>query len=362
VQGETSTNKDFFVGGKAISSSKGTNRASTALASSASGAALAFADDLRDALAAMRKGNDYNWLLASYAEDGASVVLVAQGTGSADELATHLKDDQIMVGIVKQIEMVEISTTTKFARISFLGPNVPIMRKARSSTHKNDLEKFFQPYHTELNITQPSECTASLVADKIGAGSGTRVNVKEGVKGSAMLIAGKTVQHQSSAGHSQQQAKGTATQSVDLTYDQALTDALKDLRSDSTPSNWVIGTYHGEKGDNIVLSGSGDGGLEQFMSNLDHTLIQYGLIRQTEQFDKSTTVKFVHVVMIGPKAPLMLRARMSTHKGSTDAFFSPYHTDLRISDASEISQEIITARIGAASGTADHVRASSTST
>jgi hypothetical protein len=51
-------------------------------------------------------------------------------------------------------------------------------------------------------------------------------------------------------------------------------------------------------------------------------IVAYGLLRRTNQFDESLTVKFVFVYWVGEKIDRMHRARLGTHKGAIEEFFA----------------------------------------
>jgi len=133
-------------------------------------------------------------------------------------------------------------------------------------------------------------------------------------------------------------------------------DAIADVRSDKTSTNWVLLTYSGENSNDVALSGKGDGGVNELISHLRDNNVSYGLVRVTERFDNSDTVKFVFIKWIGESIHRMLRARLGTHSGAVKEIIAPYHVDVEASNLSEISEEIVTRTVSKASGTAVHVR------
>jgi len=79
-------------------------------------------------------------------------------------------------------------------------------------------------------------------------------------------------------------------------------------------------------------------------------------VRVTDKIDESVTVKFVFIVWVGEKVPFLKKAQITTHKGSISKIVGQYHNDVQASELSELSEEIITSKVSAASGTASHVR------
>lgn len=69
----------------------------------------------------------------------------------------------------------------------------------------------------------------------------------------------------------------------------------------------------------------------------------YGLVRTTEQIDKSTTVKFVYITFIGENIGVMRRAKISTFKGTVTKAFEPFHAEmLNATSVDEVNETAIT--------------------
>jgi hypothetical protein len=79
------------------------------------------------------------------------------------------------------------------------------------------------------------------------------------------------------------------------------------------------------------------------------------LVRKIDKIDESSTVKIAFVFWTGESVNRMLKARLGTHKGAVNAFFSPFHVDLNCTQHNEISDEIVMDLITAASGSKIHV-------
>ncbi|KAJ3087545.1 hypothetical protein HK102_010814 [Quaeritorhiza haematococci] len=91
-----------------------------------------------------------------------------------------------------------------------------------------------------------------------------------------------------------------ATQSQGVKIAPNLADALKDIRNDKTSTNWILGSYEGGNIQNqIILVGSGDGGVEQMIPLLKPDEISYGLSRVVDVIDGHPTVKFAFIQFIG---------------------------------------------------------------
>jgi len=76
---------------------------------------------------------------------------------------------------------------------------------------------------------------------------------------------------------------------------------------------------------------------------------------QQKKIDESVTVKFVFVNWMGPKINRMQRAILGTHRGAVVGLFHPFHVDIDAERSDELTEQIITAKIKKASGTAVYV-------
>ena len=69
------------------------------------------------------------------------------------------------------------------------------------------------------------------------------------------------------------------------------------FRDDSSPSDWVLAGYEGNNPKNeLVVLGSGTGGLGELKEALQNDLVLYGLLRVSDRVDDITTTKFVYIM------------------------------------------------------------------
>jgi len=132
-------------------------------------------------------------------------------------------------------------------------------------------------------------------------------------------------------------------------------DALADVRSDKTSTNWVLLTYDGENSNNVILQGKGEGGLNELADQLEDNKVGYCILRLSEKHDDSDTVKFVFIRWIGANIHRMLRARLGTHSGAIKSTLEPYHVSIEAETKDEVSEDLILATVRKASGLAVHV-------
>jgi len=124
--------------------------------------------------------------------------------------------------------------------------------------------------------------------------------------------------------------------------DQAsIIDAIKDVRADDTPTNWVLVGFADGGSDTLTLLGKGTGGINEVKALLKDDEVQYGLVRLMDQIDNSATVKFIFIHFVGEQVKYTRKARIGIHIGKITEIFTPHHTELTISKLDDISEEII---------------------
>ncbi|EGC39067.1 hypothetical protein DICPUDRAFT_12292, partial [Dictyostelium purpureum] len=116
-------------------------------------------------------------------------------------------------------------------------------------------------------------------------------------------------------------------------------EALKDVRSDASDTNWCLIGYANET--TLSVLGKGNGGADELAQHLKSNIVAYGLVREVERFDLSDTVKFAFINFVGEEIPRMFRAKLGTHSGKVKEVFTPYHVDLSVSEPSEVSNESV---------------------
>jgi len=135
-----------------------------------------------------------------------------------------------------------------------------------------------------------------------------------------------------------------------------LIEAIKDVRNNATETNWVLAGHVEGNLDTVRLVGSGTGGVDELASRLDPGSVQYGLVRNSQKIDLSTTVKFIYVYYVGNNVPALQRGKIGTAHGEMKKHFSPFHIDFEITDSNEISSDILEKKLNENSGKVNNVR------
>lgn len=131
--------------------------------------------------------------------------------------------------------------------------------------------------------------------------------------------------------------------------------AIDDVRSDSTDTNWALfGHYEGNPNE-IYTIAKGNEGPNGAVSYMDDTQYMYGLFRVEQTIDMSQTVKFVYVKLAGKDVAFVKKGKYGVVQGAIDGLFSPYHLVIEVDTADEITSEVIDTKLEETSGTKNKV-------
>ena len=234
-------------------------------------------------------------------------------------------------------------------------------------SYQGAITSFFGQYHNDYETSDRHELTHDEIMKRVSDASGTRSHVKEadlsGLDYTAetpigQLQRGTTPQTKkpSASPTVQKEAPRSVQNIVTFVGEDQIRHAIRAVRQDTDATDWVVITYDGPKSSNLILKGSGSGGLEQLREHLEVGAVSYGLLRRTNDFDGHITVKFVLVIHIDEKVPVIRKAKIVTHKGAITEFIGQYHVDVTIASASELTEELIDTTVQHAAGTAVHVK------
>jgi hypothetical protein len=341
---------------------------------------LSFVDEAKaQAAISDLRSNDTptNWVLFTYAGKN-SLQLVGSGSGGIEELKPHLNESSASYGLVRVTDQIDNSTTIKFVFIVWVGEKVPFVQKGKVTTHKGSISSLIGQFHNDVHASNLSDLSEDIIIGKVRDASGTSNRVKEGhVSSAPSHSSGPSSSHAAPApapapaqasspraaaaptrsAHVPTKQPGVAQSTSVLTFldEENIRSAIKALRSDADETDWVLLTYEGNT-NKIYLAGRGILGLDELIPHFKEDGIYYALYRTTDTVDNTVAVKFVLILWVGEKVPIIRKARITTHKGELKEFIGQYHVDIDCSNLSEINEDIVTERVKKASGTANYVK------
>jgi len=135
---------------------------------------------IRAAIADVRNdATDTDWVLITYdGPNSNNIVLLGKGSGGTAELLTHLKDDVVAYGLVRQVERFDDSNRVMFAYINWVGEEIHRMLKARLGTHSGAVKSLLAPYHADIDATNRTEISSEIITVKIRDTMGTATRVR----------------------------------------------------------------------------------------------------------------------------------------------------------------------------------------
>jgi len=146
---------------------------------------LKFTD--RDAITAaineVRSNPSTNWALIGYVSGTKDTLeLRGSGTGGADELSSQFVAAEVMYAIVKVSDQIDSdlgshsSVTTKYVVVHLLGPQTPIMHKAKIGTVKGEVDSLIGARQISIDCSDASEVSHQRLSDLVGKTSGSKSN------------------------------------------------------------------------------------------------------------------------------------------------------------------------------------------
>lgn len=316
-----------------------------------SGSNITIGADVREGIANVRSnGHAATWIISGYDNDasGSTLVMCASGTGDVDELASALDRSRVQYALFRVLETFDSKTSNvKFGFVKMIPQSVPARRRGIVGTHSGSVEKAFSNYHVHFTIDEPSQISHAEAMEKIQSLSGSKSAVTN--KAESKLKRGE--QKWKARKDLLPQSAKNSGQKLSFADEASLRGAIAAVHSDHDATNWALGTLENRS---LSLIGAGTGDVSEMLAHLNDS-INFGVLRVTEQIDKSTTTKFVFFYFQPKTISPMLRARAGTIRSDIADLFKPWHVDFFVEDPSEISQSVVEDKVGAASGTKSNV-------
>ena len=358
-------------------------------------AELSIGEDVAAAVCAIRSDGDATaWGIFEY--DGAALRTAATGAGTADaEVVPRLRPDAILYVFYRTVEVIDESETIKFAFITWNGPATPRMVKAKLCGHSAAIDDYFHPYHVVLHCDRQDEVSDAAIAAAIAKVSGTADHTLSAAEAAAMsepkiqnepkiasepkiqsepkiasepkIVSEPKIQRRefgkpTQQGQQQRFVKTKISGAAPVQDDkdglpfvnkEECEAAIRDVRDDGSETQWaVVGIPKGKKAAELFGTGVG---FEDMLALFKDDVVAWALLRRILVVDESETVKFVYISWTGEGINRMLRARLGTWSGQAQQLFSPYHVDIKATDLSEVTLDIVTNAIETAAGRKIHV-------
>jgi len=308
-------------------------------------------DAAKNILTELRTAATTDYVLFGYDGDTDNLTVVNSGSGGISALVDKLSADAVLYGVLKfNTDKVDNVTNVKIVLITWVGDQVKVMRKARVTTHQGGVQNLVGLFHAAITSSDKAELTESSIKEKLSDLSRTREASSPRASGSSSPTTTTTTtsttqgfvrrMSDSPSGLTRKPSgsnlvpgtPGTAA-AITTPDEKGIKDAIADVRKG--PSNWVLLGYEGAT--SIVVRGKGSGGIPEFVTNLADDKVLYGLIRKEE----GNRTKFALIYWVGDKVPYVAKAKITPHKGEVNKLLEPYHADIYVQSAAEITDEFI---------------------
>eukprot|EP01112_Ceratiomyxa_fruticulosa_P002788 TRINITY_DN1300_c0_g1_i1.p1 TRINITY_DN1300_c0_g1~~TRINITY_DN1300_c0_g1_i1.p1 ORF type:complete len:145 (-),score=28.47 TRINITY_DN1300_c0_g1_i1:251-685(-) len=129
--------------------------------------------------------------------------------------------------------------------------------------------------------------------------------------------------------------------------DPAISEAVRDVLSDATDTNWLVLGY---EGNTIKVQSSGSGGLSEMVAVFRDDQSQYGYLRVNTGDAESKRTKFALISWCGEQVGALKRAKMSVHKASIKTVITNYAVEIHGTTVDDLSEDAIMSKIKKAQG------------
>jgi len=121
------------------------------------------------------------------------------------------------------------------------------------------------------------------------------------------------------------------------------------VRSDTSPTNWMVMGYSGTKNDLHVYE-QGTGGVDEFLSAMSAhpDEVIYGYLRVL--YGENSRPKFLLVTLVPETLSGMAKAKANMHKPAVEAFVQYFHTYFNVSSVHEVTAAAIEDKLHSAGG------------
>ncbi|XP_063441054.1 coactosin-like protein [Mytilus trossulus] len=128
-------------------------------------------ENIYDAYEEVRKDDsETNWLLLSF-DDANKIVLDSTGV-DFEQFREKFTDEARLFGYLKVISGDELSKRSKFVFITWIGPKVSVLKKAKMSADKGVVKEVLRNFAIEELFTDRSEVKEESIKSKVAKAGG----------------------------------------------------------------------------------------------------------------------------------------------------------------------------------------------
>ena len=305
-----------------------------------------------------------NWALLEHEAGKPNVVgLKASGSDGVAGFQAALSANDVSYGLIRVTDKIDGHDIVKIIFVRWLG-SVSGVFTARIAPIKSQVEDLMNAHGTIFfdNVDTLDEIAEDVIMNKVADVSGSRSRVTQAsASNQDMSRSGNATgayagpSDAATKTHIQRTPEAPKGGGAAITIADDIAAAIDAVKSHTDPQDWVVISY-AEGNKHVQVHGQGSGGIGELHACLKDDMVGYGLLRVTDQIDATATVKLVFITWIGEYVKPMTKAKVTTHKGTVQALFEPFHESIVASELDEISGEEIAKRVGSMSGSLSKVK------
>lgn len=311
-------------------------------------------DAFKNAMASVRSDITSDvYVIVSHVNDDPTRVDVLKVGTNVEEIAEYLDSKQVMYILARYESTFDMSTTVKFVYFRWLGEEVT--KKGKFGVVHGSIQSLFNPYHAFLETGAKEDFDTEKILHGLEETTGKKSKVVEVTEGRQMR--GFTSTQLPNREKVAKSGPTVSTGGANIDIADEVVEAVGQVRSDADPVHWLVAEYKdGSPKGPIILTRTGEGDSNEMVECFCEDKPMYALFRTTDVVDEITTVKFVYIIWVGNGVKPMTKAKISTHKGTAEQLFGPFHVAIFATDLSEVSEKVIMEKVTTASGSKSHVK------
>eukprot|EP00029_Vermamoeba_vermiformis_P006049 TRINITY_DN226_c0_g1_i2.p1 TRINITY_DN226_c0_g1~~TRINITY_DN226_c0_g1_i2.p1 ORF type:complete len:986 (-),score=464.10 TRINITY_DN226_c0_g1_i2:72-3029(-) len=237
------------------------------------------------------------WIVIGYPDESSrDLTLQGHGAGGLSDAAVHFKEQSVNYLVLAISLGQENFEQLKYVFVAWVGPRAKPSIKVLSSQHRVALYAWINkivPLAGEVQMMSAEDVSEELIKKKL---IGTKILTADEMGGNTLT-----------------KKAGPKATSEKLEFaDKEQADALfKDVRSDSSKTNWLAFGYHEQSGDKLAVLGHGEGALDELNAHVRDDNIVYAVLGVVQEQGDYSQVKYIFISWVGTDVKPLLKARAS---------------------------------------------------
>jgi len=214
------------------------------------------------------------------------------------------------------VDAADYANQIKFILVTWVGPNVLPLHKARSSQHRVQIYNYAKQFIQlagEAQFLTKSEVSDQALQEKLLGARALESKSEDELRKAAELDAKKKQQAPTTPTKPQEEFK------TPLTDEAGVKGLLEPMSKNASDINWISFGYEkdgNKKEPAVVVTSKGTGHLEEVLPLLhddEVVYVIYGHVAEDSAVEYST-LKYIFVTWVGPKVKPLHKARSSQHR------------------------------------------------